>query len=187
MATHEQVAKVLQFRRKIETDITAKHLTAVEAKDLVDICRDMQLRLVATNGVFDLLHLGHLTLLSESKKLGDLLIVAMNSDKSVHAIKGPNRPICDERTRRLQLQHCHYVDMVVVFDEESPGWLWPLLRPAVVTKGCDFVDRRIPEMDSIERYGGRFVAIPGRYDQTTRIVERILRAEKNQSPAAGTP
>lgn len=117
--------------------------------------------LVFTNGVFDLLHVGHLALLEAARELGDLLIVGINSDAGVRALgKGANRPIntATDRARLLLALRC--VDGVVVFDEPTPERLIAELRPEVHVKGGDYRIEDLPETKVVRSYGGRVVIIP---------------------------
>jgi D-beta-D-heptose 7-phosphate kinase/D-beta-D-heptose 1-phosphate adenosyltransferase len=128
---------------------------------------------VFTNGVFDLLHPGHIRYLREARALGDALIVAVNSDRSVRANKGPERPIVTERERAELLLALDAVDAVVVFDEETPHAIISLVAPDVLVKGADWGPGNIVGRDVVEGRGGRVVRIalaPG--FSTTEIVRR---------------
>ena len=129
---------------------------------------------VFTNGCFDLLHRGHVHMLREAKAQGDLLIVAMNSDSSVKAIKGPSRPIMSEIDRVELIAAMEMVDYVVVYDEPDPYDLIAAIKPNVLAKGGDWSPDKIIGADIVERDGGRVAVIP--YLQgfsTTEIIERI--------------
>jgi D-beta-D-heptose 7-phosphate kinase/D-beta-D-heptose 1-phosphate adenosyltransferase len=131
---------------------------------------------VFTNGVFDLLHPGHLRYLQHARRLGDALIVGVNSDRSVKAIKGENRPIVPEGERAEILAALACVDVVVLFDEETPRALIALLGPDVLVKGADWSEEAIPGRDVVEARGGRVVRAP--YESghsTTEIIARIRR------------
>lgn len=131
-------------------------------------------RLVFTNGVFDLLHPGHVRYLAEARQQGDALIVAVNSDRSVRAIKGPTRPINTELERAEVLSALSCVDAVVVFDEDDPHAVIADLQPDVLVKGADWAADRIIGRDIVEARGGKVVRIafaPG-YSSTS-IIERI--------------
>jgi D-beta-D-heptose 7-phosphate kinase/D-beta-D-heptose 1-phosphate adenosyltransferase len=138
---------------------------------LADRIRRTGGRLVATGGCFDLLHRGHISLLSQARALGDALVVCLNSDDSVRRAKGPSRPVVpqDDRARVLEALAC--VDGVQIFDEDTPAELLSRLRPDVWVKGTDYTDRPLPERDTVERFGGRVVlmpVVPGY--STTRLV-----------------
>jgi D-beta-D-heptose 7-phosphate kinase/D-beta-D-heptose 1-phosphate adenosyltransferase len=130
--------------------------------------------IVFTNGVFDLMHPGHLRYLKAARALGDALIVGVNSDRSARANKGPERPITpqDERAEVLAALAC--VDAAVIFDEETPHDLIAALEPDVLVKGADWAEDAIVGRDIVEARGGRVVRMniePGY--STTGIVERI--------------
>ncbi len=130
---------------------------------------------VFTNGCFDLLHAGHVILLERAKRLGDLLIVAINSDRSVRALrKGPNRPITPQRDRARVLSALACVDYVTIFDEPTPQRAIERLQPDVLVKGADWGPWAIVGSDVIRRRGGRVVRLPLlKGYSTTRLIERI--------------
>jgi D-beta-D-heptose 7-phosphate kinase/D-beta-D-heptose 1-phosphate adenosyltransferase len=149
-------------------------LSRAEAAAFVDRCRHDQRRVVFTNGVFDLLHPGHLRYLRQARALGDVLVVGVNSDRSVRAIKGRGRPIMPESERAEILDALDCVDAVVIFDEDTPHEVIAGLRPDVLVKGADWAEDAIVGRDIVEGHGGRVVRIaiePGH--STTAIVERI--------------
>jgi rfaE bifunctional protein nucleotidyltransferase chain/domain len=111
-------------------------------------------RIVLTNGVFDLLHTGHVRYLYEAKALGDLLIVGLNSDASTRALKGANRPIVPEQERAELLQALKPVNAVVPFDEPTAHALIQALKPDVYVKGGDYGDHEPPEAPAVRAYGG---------------------------------
>lgn len=129
---------------------------------------------VFTNGVFDLLHPGHVRYLQDARALGDLLIVAINTDRSVRANKGPTRPITPELERAEVLRALRCVDAVVLFDEETPHALIARIQPDVLVKGADWAADAIVGRDVVEARGGRVVRItlsPGH--STSAILERV--------------
>lgn len=130
---------------------------------------------VFTNGCFDLLHVGHVRLLSYARSLGDRLVVGLNSDESIRALKGATRPIVPVDERRELLLSLESVDQVIVFDDETPLQLIEALRPDVLVKGPDYAGRECCGAQVVESYGGR-VVIPNWPVQhsSTRIIERIL-------------
>jgi phosphoheptose isomerase len=125
-----------------------------------EACRARKQSVVWTNGVFDVLHAGHLHSLREAKKLGDVLIVGVNGDASVRANKGPSRPIfpCSERVEMLAA--LELVDALVVFDDPTPERLLAEVKPDVHVKGADYANKPIPERAIVEAYGGRVELIP---------------------------
>jgi D-beta-D-heptose 7-phosphate kinase/D-beta-D-heptose 1-phosphate adenosyltransferase len=131
-------------------------------------------RLVFTNGVFDLLHPGHLRYLQAARAEGDALIVAINSDRSVRAIKGPTRPITPEDERAEILGALRCVDAVVVFDQDSPFDIIAAVQPDVLVKGADWAEDKIIGRDIVEARGGVVVRMPVEQGwSTTSIVGKI--------------
>ncbi|HZA53077.1 MAG TPA: D-glycero-beta-D-manno-heptose 1-phosphate adenylyltransferase [Candidatus Udaeobacter sp.] len=130
--------------------------------------------IVFTNGCFDLLHRGHLHILRQAKACGDILIVAVNSDRSVKMIKGPSRPVLAENDRLELIAALEMVDYVVLFDEPDPYRVIDALRPNVLAKGGDWGIERIIGSDIVEKAGGRILVIPYlKGFSTTKIIERI--------------
>jgi rfaE bifunctional protein nucleotidyltransferase chain/domain len=147
-----------------------------DARRLVDELRASGKTVVFTNGVFDLLHVGHLRYLQQARTLGDALIVGLNSDRSVRQNKGPDRPITSEAERAEVLAALACVDAVVIFDEETPRDLITAIQPDVLVKGADWAADAIVGRDIVEARGGQVVRIaiePGH--STTEIVDRIRR------------
>ncbi len=139
---------------------------------------------VFTNGVFDLLHPGHVRYLADARAQGDALIVAVNSDRSVRAIKGPARPINAEQERAEVLSALASVDAVVIFDEDDPLAIISAILPDVLVKGADWAADRIIGRDVVEARGGRVIRIefaPG--FSTTAMIEKI---RGSRQPAAGS-
>jgi D-beta-D-heptose 7-phosphate kinase/D-beta-D-heptose 1-phosphate adenosyltransferase len=149
-------------------------MTLGQAIALVARSRAAGKQIVFTNGVFDLLHAGHVRYLQHARSLGDLLIVGLNSDRSVRANKGPGRPIMPEHERAEILAALTPVDAVVTFDEETPYDLIRALQPDVLVKGADWAENAIVGRDIIEQRGGRVVRVPlepGR--STSAIIHKI--------------
>jgi rfaE bifunctional protein nucleotidyltransferase chain/domain len=117
-------------------------------------------RLVFTNGVFDLLHVGHVRYLAQARALGDALLVAINSDRTVRELKGSDRPIFDQAERAEILAALRQVDYVVVFDDISPRSLITQLLPDVLVKGGDYELEEIHGREEVEAAGGRVIALP---------------------------
>ncbi|MGH7797759.1 MAG: D-glycero-beta-D-manno-heptose 1-phosphate adenylyltransferase [Candidatus Binatia bacterium] len=129
---------------------------------------------VFTNGCFDLLHRGHVHILRQAKAAGDVLIVGINSDRSVETIKGPTRPILPENDRIELIAAMEMVDYVVLFDEPDPYQLIAAIKPNVLAKGGDWSADKIIGADIVERDGGRVAVIPYlKGFSTTEIIERI--------------
>jgi D-beta-D-heptose 7-phosphate kinase/D-beta-D-heptose 1-phosphate adenosyltransferase len=133
-------------------------------------------KIVFTNGVFDLLHPGHVRYLQQARALGDALIVGINSDRSVRAVKGPDRPITSEAERAEILAALACVDAVAIFDEETPYEIISAIAPDVLVKGADWAEHAIVGRDIVEARGGRVVraSIEEGYS-TTSIVAKIRR------------
>jgi rfaE bifunctional protein nucleotidyltransferase chain/domain len=122
--------------------------------------RDAGLKLVFTNGVFDILHVGHVRYLEQARALGDALVVAINSDASVRALKGAGRPLINESERAEILAALRAVSYVGVFDDLSPRSLIASLLPDVLVKGGDYALDEIHGREEVERSGGRVVSLP---------------------------
>jgi D-beta-D-heptose 7-phosphate kinase/D-beta-D-heptose 1-phosphate adenosyltransferase len=130
--------------------------------------------LVFTNGVFDILHVGHVRYLSEARALGDALVVAINSDRSVRELKGPDRPLTKENDRAEILAALRAVDYVTIFDDVSPRSLIARLLPDVLVKGGDYTLDQIHGREEVEAAGGRVVSLPFVDGMSTsEIIERI--------------
>src|SRR5262245_12212089 len=132
-------------------------------------------KVVLTNGCFDILHVGHVRYLKDARALGDVLVVAINSDASMRLIKDPGRPILgqDERVALVSALRC--VDYVVLFDEPDVSGVLDVLRPAIHAKGTDYTEQTVPERDQVLSYGGK-VRITGdsKGHSTRDIIERIV-------------
>jgi rfaE bifunctional protein nucleotidyltransferase chain/domain len=145
-----------------------------DAKRLVAELRGAGKRIVFTNGVFDLLHPGHLRYLTAARAEGDALFVGLNSDRSVRANKGPTRPVTPEAERAEILAALTVVDAVVIFDEETPAEIVRALQPDILVKGADWPADQIVGRDTVEARGGRVVLMPVEAGHsTTAILERI--------------
>jgi rfaE bifunctional protein nucleotidyltransferase chain/domain len=151
-----------------------KVLSIAEAVTLVEHLRHSSKQVVLTNGVFDLLHPGHVRYLQDARREGDALIVAVNSDRSVRAIKGPARPVNPESERAEILAALACVDAVVVFDEDNPQQIVNRLQPDVLVKGADWAVDEIIGRETVESRGGRVVRIPiAEGYSTSAIIEKI--------------
>ena len=145
-----------------------------ELKTLTAAARTNGKIVVFTNGCFDLLHRGHIYLLREAKALGDLLVVGINSDQSVKAIKGPTRPILAETDRVELIAAMEMVDYVVLFEEPDPYNTIAALRPKVLVKGGDWTSEEIIGADIVRRDGGEVVVLPYlKGSSTTEIIEKV--------------
>ena len=158
--------------------LTRKVLSAAEAIAFADRLRSAGKSVVFTNGVFDLLHPGHIRYLEAARRQGDALIIAVNSDRSVRAIKGPARPINPEQERAEVLAALGCVDGVVIFDELDPHHVIGLLQPDVLIKGADWPLEAIVGRDIVEARGGRVVRIPiADGYSTSAIIKKIRHAD----------
>jgi len=160
-------------------DDTPSGLMTREA--LAPVLRDLQARgkrVVFTNGCFDLLHVGHVRYLKQARALGDVLVLALNTDRSVRELKGAGRPILPERERAEVLLALESVDYVVLFDEPDPVRTIEVLQPDVLVKGGDWTRDTIMGRDIVEGRGGEVLPLPyieGR--STTEIIEKIRGGE----------
>jgi rfaE bifunctional protein nucleotidyltransferase chain/domain len=133
--------------------------TRAESVALVERLRSAGKTIVFTNGVFDLLHVGHVRYLQRARELGDALLIGLNSDRCVREIKGPERPITTEAERAEVLEALRCVDGVVVFDEPTPWNLIAAIQPDVLVKGADWAEDAIVGRDIVEARGGRVVRV----------------------------
>ena len=131
-------------------------------------------KIVFTNGCFDLIHLGHIEVIARSADLGDILIIGVNTDKSIKRLKGKNRPIVEEISRAKQLAALEFVDAVVFFDQDTPIDLIKVINPNVITKGGDYKTDQVIGNDIVTQNNGEVVIIPLTQGySTTSILEKI--------------
>jgi D-beta-D-heptose 7-phosphate kinase/D-beta-D-heptose 1-phosphate adenosyltransferase len=159
----------------LDGEVPSKIKTIAELKLLLEEGRRRGEVSVFTNGCFDLMHVGHVRYLAAARRLGDLLVVGLNSDRSVRTIKGPKRPLTPEAERAEVLAALACVDFVTLFEEPDPLQLILLLEPDVLVKGGDWPEDRIIGAEPVKARGGRVVRIPlvpGA--STSAIVERVL-------------
>lgn len=148
-----------------------------EIRALIDKIHSENKTVVATNGCFDILHVGHVRYLEKTKTFADYSIVLLNSDKSVRSIKGPTRPINNENDRAEILSALRCVDFVVLFDEDSPKNLLDEMKPDVYTKGADYTMETLPEADIMIKNNTKveFIEfVEGK--STTKIINNVNRA-----------
>jgi D-beta-D-heptose 7-phosphate kinase/D-beta-D-heptose 1-phosphate adenosyltransferase len=141
-------------------------------------------KVVWTNGCYDIVHAGHALYLQRAKNLGDLLIVGLNSDRSIRATKGPQRPIVQQKERAIVLSALACVDFVIIFDQDSPIELIKDLQPDIYAKGGDYTIDTInqPERRIVEGFGGEIALLPGvEGSSTTAIINKILKAYGNHA------
>jgi len=145
-----------------------------QAKSQVRAWQEHGLKVVFTNGCFDLIHLGHVDYLEKARQLGDKLVIGLNTDDSVSRFKGPERPLQDQNSRARVLAAMQFVDLVVFFNEDTPQTLISELIPNILVKGSDYLTENIVGADVVKKAGGEVKTIdfvPGY--STTRIVEKI--------------
>jgi len=150
----------LDFKKRKGPVAVEKILPLERAYEVIDALKRRGQRVVFTNGCFDLLHPGHTRYLSEARQQGDVLIVAVNSDRSVRALKGPGRPIQPELERAEILAALESVDYVTIFDDPTPRAVIARLLPQVLAKGADWGPNAIVGREEVEGAGGRVVSIP---------------------------
>jgi len=152
-----------------------KILDRTSLKKKLDALRQEGKKIAFTNGCFDLLHVGHVRYLKEARKTADVLVLALNSDSSVHAIKGSKRPLVPEQERAEVLSALECIDFITIFSEPTPLELIVLLQPDVLIKGGDWAEEQVVGRNEIRQWGGRVEIIPevvGR--STTNIVDKVL-------------
>jgi len=134
---------------------------------------------VLANGCFDIFHVGHIRYLREAKARGDLLIVALNSDKSVKKLKGMGRPILPQAERAEILAAFSFVDYITIFDEPTVEKILRQLKPDIHAKGSDYTEESVPERETVREYGGRVAIVGGpKVRNTSDIIQRIARAKE---------
>ncbi len=143
-------------------------------------------RVVSTNGVFDLLHPGHIAFLTEARALGDVLVVGLNSDAGVRRLKGAGRPLLSQSERALMLAALRPVDHVTIFEEDTPAAWLAALQPDIHCKAADYSADALPEAEAVRRGGGEIRILPLREGiSTSHLVERILLATRQEEPTTG--
>jgi D-glycero-beta-D-manno-heptose 1-phosphate adenylyltransferase len=160
-------------QQEIDAKIFALHQHEPLNK-LVKTWRHAGKKIVFTNGCFDILHPGHVDYLAKASGLGDVLVVGLNTDASVSAIKGPDRPLNDEKARAVLLASLFFTDAVVLFDEETPYELIKQLQPDILVKGSDYKAEEIVGYDLLKKKGGQVITIdllPGY--STTNLIQKI--------------
>lgn len=145
-----------------------------ELLEIRQILRNQLKKVVFTNGVFDLLHRGHVEYLSRARELGDILFLGLNSDESVKKIKGPGKPLVSEEDRAMVLAGLTAVDYICLFDEDTPQEIIQALIPDVLVKGGDYQIDEIVGRDIVEKNGGKVITIPQIHGfSTTELIKKI--------------
>src|SRR6059058_82862 len=156
--------------------MSGKILSSVELREVRARLRGLGKRLVFTNGCFDILHVGHVRYLQRARELGDALLVAINSDRSVRELKGAGRPVMSEDERAELIAALATVDYVTIFDDISPRSLIKEVLPDILVKGGDYNLDEIHGREEVERAGGRVLSLPFIEDaSTSSIIERVRR------------
>lgn len=156
----------------------------IYSRDSVDFTRRLAImrfkskKIVFTNGCFDILHLGHIDYLAKAAAQGDVLIVGLNTDESVHRIKGGNRPIQDEISRAMILASLRFVDFVVFFGEDTPYELIKTIQPNVLVKGADYKPEEIVGYDIVKARKGKVVTIEYLEGYSTTAIEKKIRENR---------
>ncbi|MBN8575980.1 MAG: D-glycero-beta-D-manno-heptose 1-phosphate adenylyltransferase [Cyclobacteriaceae bacterium] len=151
-----------------------KIVSWAQAKEQVQAWKKAGAKVVFTNGCFDLVHLGHVDYLEKAHNLGDKLVLGLNSDSSVSRFKGPERPLQDEQSRARVMAALQFVDLVVLFNEDTPLNLISELIPDILVKGSDYLTENIVGADVVKKAGGTVKTIDFVEGySTTRIVEKI--------------
>ena len=155
--------------------IKAKIQSWEQARRTVEGWKRQGLKVVFTNGCFDLLHYGHIHYLAQAREQGERLVIGLNSDASVRRLKGPNRPINDEPTRQMLLAALECVDLVTTFEQDTPLELISLLLPDVLVKGGDYRPEDIVGADVVLAQGGEVKALPYIEGHSTTAIEAKIR------------
>jgi len=147
-----------------------------QLKKIVSAHKKRGRRIVLANGCFDLIHVGHIRYLKESKKRGDILVVALNSDSSIRKLKGKGRPILNQKERTKIISSFSFVDYVTFFDETNVAKVLLALKPDFHAKGSDYTADTVPEKETVKEYGGK-IAITGgpKIKSASRLIEDIAR------------
>jgi len=147
------------MRTDIEQTLLSKIQDLTSLKATMNAWKSERKKVVFTNGVFDLLHTGHITYMAKAAELGDKLVIGLNSDSSVKRIKGPDRPVNDQNSRALLLAALFFVDAIVVFEEDTPHQLISTLLPDVLVKGADYAIENIVGGKEVIANGGEVKTI----------------------------
>ena len=156
------------------TRISKKIYSRVDLEKMIDNWKQNNNKIVFTNGCFDIVHRGHIDVLSKIADLGDKIIVGINSDKSINKIKGEKRPIIDQFSRSLLIASIGFIDAVVIFDNDTPLELIESINPDILAKGGDYKVEEIVGHNTVIKNGGRVITIPlVKGFSTTNIVNYI--------------
>jgi len=166
---------VTSLRSRLATDPRSKIKAIDELKTLVHEAQAAGRVVVMANGCFDLIHVGHVRYLEGARALGNMLIVALNSDASISVLKGKGRPLQSEQERSEIVASFESVDYVTVFDAPTVDTLLANLRPDIHAKGTDYTSDNVPERETVRSYGGRVAIVGDAKDHSTRaLIDAIL-------------
>ncbi|MEJ2593739.1 MAG: D-glycero-beta-D-manno-heptose 1-phosphate adenylyltransferase [bacterium] len=146
--------------------------------NILAVWRFQNKKVVFTNGCFDILHLGHIDYLSKARGLGDILVVGVNTDESVNRLKGNNRPITGETSRSLIMASLHFVDAVILFDQDTPYDLIKLVQPDILAKGKDYKAEEVVGYDIVTRKGGEVITLDLLEGFSTSAIEQKIRTSQ---------
>ena len=156
---------------------SSKIYTLDQLKPVLDNWRKDGLKIVFTNGCFDIVHLGHIDYLEKARNKGDKLVLGLNTDNSVQRLKGESRPIVAEYPRARMMAALEFVDAVILFDEDTPLWLIQQVKPDILTKGDDYCVENIVGADFVIQHGGKVETIElVKGFSTSNIVEKIKKS-----------
>ena len=147
---------------------TKQNMKIIDSK--LHFWRQNSKKIIFSNGCFDLLHKGHIDLLAKARSLGDVLIVGLNSDLSVKALKGDKRPIQNQKVRFNNLLKLNSVDLVIIFEEETPIGLIKKIQPNIIVKGQDYKVKHVVGYNTIKSWGGEVILVPLTKDYSTTSV-----------------
>lgn len=143
-------------------------------KKILEAKKHQGKKIVLANGCFDLIHVGHIRYLKESKKRGDILVVALNSDSSIRQLKGGGRPILEEEDRVEIISSFYFVDYVTIFNEKTVEKILLALKPDFQAKGSDYTQESVPERETVASYGGKIVITGGaKVRSTSQLIRKI--------------
>lgn len=161
----------MSFHERIKSKLVSKET----ALDIIQKLRANQKEIVFTNGCFDIIHVGHVSYLSQARDLGDFLVLGLNTDESVKLLnKAPNRPVNSEQARAIVLAALESVDLIVLFNEETPLQLIEFLLPTILVKGNDYDVKNIVGYDAVIKSGGKVLTLPFVEGfSTTKTIEKM--------------
>jgi D-beta-D-heptose 7-phosphate kinase/D-beta-D-heptose 1-phosphate adenosyltransferase len=175
------LAEINEYLHEEMLNTSKSVLSLEELIKVVSLATSIGKTVVFTNGCFDLIHGGHIEFLQKAKDKGDILVLGLNSDKSVTALKGEGRPIKTEKERANIISALKYVDYITIFDEETPEEIIREVRPDILVKGNDYDINKVVGREIVEGYGAKVELIPiVKGLSTTNIVEKILKSYKTE-------